>query len=141
MDVGKFTKDRTQIMSKRVIVIEDNPDNAEIARIALEACGIDVLIKNDGISGLEAIRKSPPDAVILDIMIPKMNGYEVCTTLQKDDKLKNIPIMIMTAITHGNKPHQDSEWCAKMEVEEYVSKPFDTTDFTRRVLGMLGVES
>lgn len=126
-------------MTKKVVLIEDNEDNAEVVRITLEQYGIKVFSETDGESGLSTVRKTRPDAVILDIMVPKMNGYEVCTSMQQDPELQGIPIMILTGLTRGNHPEQDADWRGKLEVAEFLSKPFEPDDLAKRVLMMLGV--
>lgn len=125
-------------MPKRIVLIEDNPDNAEIIRINLEDEGFKVHVEHDGAKGLEAIRKEKPDGIILDIMVPRMNGYEVCAALQQDERMKKIPIMILTALTSGNQGDQDADWRDRLEVAEFMSKPFDSDELVRRIKRMLG---
>lgn len=124
-------------MAKTIVVIEDDKESGEIIRMGLEEHGLDIDIQTDGLSGLEAVRSKKPDAVILDIKIPKMNGYEVCTAVQSDEALRHIPIMILTGLTTGNETTDDQEWKDRMEVADFMSKPFDIDDFTHRVLAML----
>jgi len=120
-----------------VIVIEDDPNTAELIRINLEHAGLKVLHSADGMSGMQMIRKSQADGVILDIKVPKMNGYEICATMQNDENLKKIPIMIITGLV-DDLPGEEESWQKKMGVAAFMCKPFDPTKFTQRVLKMLG---
>lgn len=123
--------------AKRVIVIEDDPNTADLIRINLEHAGFIVLHAADGMSGMELIRKNRADGVILDIKVPKMNGYEICAAMQNDQNLKKIPIMIITGLV-DDLPGEEESWQKKMGVAAFMCKPFDPAKFTQRVLKMLG---
>ncbi|NQU44330.1 response regulator [bacterium] len=120
-----------------IVVIEDDDEIAEVLRVSLEMAGLRVHRAGDGLQGLDMVRKIQPAGVILDIMIPKMNGYEVCAALQTDERLRRMPIMIMTALLEDKNRTAEREWCQRMEVADFVSKPFDTDDVVQRVLKMI----
>ncbi len=103
----------------RILVAEDNPTNQEIALAILEGAGIVVEIANNGKKAVEALQKSRFDAVLMDIQMPEMDGYEATRMIRKDSKFKSLPIIAMTA--HAMKG--DEEKCLKAGMDGYVSKP------------------
>src|SRR5262245_15722948 len=82
----------------KILLVEDEPSIIELVAMFLEREGYKVVNVAEGTSVIEAVRKVHPDIVILDIMIPKLNGYEVCKNLKADPKLKDIPILILSAL-------------------------------------------
>jgi two-component system alkaline phosphatase synthesis response regulator PhoP len=120
-------------MSKTVVIIEDDADSARVLKVTLERHGFKVHTTTDGVNGLELIKKHVPDAVVLDIKVPRMNGYEICTTLQSDEKLSRIPIMVITGLIEGPTDERDREWCERLGVSDFMSKPFEPEDFAQRI--------
>jgi len=103
----------------RILVAEDNPTNQEIALAILEGAGIVVEIANNGKKAVEALQRSRFDAVLMDIQMPEMDGYEATKIIRKDSRLKSLPIIAMTA--HAMKG--DEEKCLEAGMDGYVSKP------------------
>ena len=103
----------------RILVAEDNPTNQEIALAILEGAGIVVQIANNGKKAVEALQKSRFDAVLMDIQMPEMDGYEATRMIRKDSRFKSLPIIAMTA--HAMKG--DEEKCLEAGMNGYVSKP------------------
>jgi CheY-like chemotaxis protein len=124
-------------MAKSVVLVEDEINTIELIRLNLEMKGLKVLVARDGVTGLEMIRKERPDGVVLDIKLPKMTGYEICATMQEDDDLKRIPIMIVTGLVEGNSPVEDAKWRERLNVADFVSKPFQPSEFAERVVKMM----
>lgn len=84
-------------MAKKVLIIEDYVNIVEILSMRLRAMGYEVLTALDGQKGLELARSEQPDLIILDVMLPKMNGYKVCRLLKFDSRYKDIPIIMLTS--------------------------------------------
>ncbi len=84
-------------MAKRILIIEDYINVVEILTLRLRALGYEVLTAYDGQKGLERARKEEPDLIILDVMLPKLNGYKVCRLLKFDARYKHIPIIMLTS--------------------------------------------
>ena len=82
---------------KRLLLVDDEVELVEMIKFRLEASGYEVLTANDGQQALEMARREKPDLIILDVMLPKMDGYKVCNLLKKDTRYANIPIMMFTA--------------------------------------------
>ena len=82
---------------KRVLIIEDDRDIVELVRYNLANEGFQVTAAFDGTSGLSALRKAPPDLLLLDLMLPKMSGLDICREIRKDESLNRLPVLMLTA--------------------------------------------
>lgn len=105
----------------KILVVDDEPDIVRVVVKIMEACGHDVYTAIDGPSALEAVAKQPPDAIILDLNLPKMDGFEVCKRLKQSDETRHIPIVMMTA---AYVRVEDAERGSEVGADEYVTKPF-----------------
>lgn len=124
-------------MAYKVVVIEDEPQVAELLRMILRHDEIEVFVSFDGISGLETIRRVNPNLVILDIMMPNMNGWQVYDTIRSEEALCHIPVIIETVLPE--RPERKQTF-AISDIDIYFTKPFDTTRLRREVGRMLGNE-
>ena len=106
---------------KRVLCIEDHPDMIELIRLILGRHGFDVDGAEGGREGLKAMQENPPDLVLLDIMMPDMDGWEVYRQIRADYKLKDIPIVVVTAKAQSIDKVLGLHIA---KVEDYVTKPF-----------------
>ncbi len=84
-------------MHNRIVVVEDNPSFRKMLKMRLESSGYQVTAAEDGLIGLDIIRKEKPDIVILDIMLPKLDGHKVCRMIKFDKNLHTIPVVILTS--------------------------------------------
>ncbi len=84
-------------MSKKILIVEDYVNIVEILTMRLQAMGYEVVSAADGQAGLSLARKERPDLIILDVMLPRMNGYKVCRLLKFDAKYKHIPVIMLTS--------------------------------------------
>ena len=120
-----------------VLIVDDDPVVRRMLQLSFESEGFDVLTAGDGIEGLEALRSDPPDVVILDIMMPKLDGMKVMRELKSDDRLRSIPVILLSA----KATSLDVELGMKAGAADYVTKPFDPielVDRTRSVLANAG---
>ncbi len=106
--------------NKRILVVDDEPQLVELVQMRLEANHYDVITASDGPEGLEKARTAQPDLIVLDIMLPHLNGYEVCTMLKQDTRYRHIPIVMCTAKTQA-KDEQTARDCG---ADAYLRKPF-----------------
>ncbi|MCE9558488.1 MAG: response regulator [Armatimonadetes bacterium] len=114
----------TEWAGKKVVVCEDEPSLAIMAQRYLEAHGAEVWVENDGEAGLARIREIMPDAVVLDLMMPRMEGSEVLSIMREDEALKSIFVIVTTTQTH-DRPGYDRT----MELADRVLiKPYDMHD-------------
>jgi two-component system sensor histidine kinase/response regulator len=110
---------RKAVERRRILVAEDNPTNQQVAQAILEGAGIAVTIVNNGEAAVEAIRGTPFDAVLMDIQMPRMNGYEATRLIRSMPEGESIPMVAMTA--HAMKG--DEEKCLEAGMDGYISKP------------------
>ncbi|MBI9083373.1 MAG: response regulator [Desulfobacterales bacterium] len=106
---------------KRVLLVEDNPINQRVAAAMLQSVNLDVVIANDGLAALAVIEKEPFDVVLMDIQMPRMDGYEATRRIRTGIGLKTLPIIAMTA--HATKGAMEK--CLNAGMDDYVSKPID----------------
>ena len=114
-------------MAKRVLVVDDEPNIVDILRFNLEREGYEVITAEDGVQGLEMARSSDPDLILLDVMMPEMDGFEVCRELRREDKLT--PIIMLTA----REEEADRVMGLELGADDYVSKPFSVRELMARV--------
>jgi len=108
-------------LNNMVVLVDDEPNIRETVAFILEAEGVEVETGSDGVEGLEAVRRCRPKVVLLDVMMPRMDGYEVCKAIRNDADLNGVFVMILTA--RGQK--SDEEKALEVGADLYMSKPFD----------------
>jgi two-component system, OmpR family, phosphate regulon response regulator PhoB len=120
-------------MPDTVLVVEDEADVADLLRYNLSKAGFSVLIARDGLSGLELARKNRPEIIVLDLMLPGMDGNSVCKSLKKDPETQLLPILMLTA--RG----ETSERIHGLEIgaDDYVTKPFSPRELVLRIQALL----
>ncbi len=118
---------------KRILVVDDEVDLVETVRFSLELEGYDVLVNYNGEEALNQARKENPDLILLDLMLPKLDGYKVCRLLKFDERYKHIPILMLTAKI------QEKDRITGMETgaNEYITKPFDMDELMKKVKNYL----
>ena len=121
----------------RVLVVEDSPTQAQMLHAILEAGGFEVEVAADGVAGLERIRERDFDAVLSDIMMPRMDGYELCKLLKSQHQTSRIPVLLVTTLDHP----EDIVCGIEAGADNYVLKPFEPEQITRRVKAVLAEEA
>lgn len=116
-------------MSKTILIVEDYPNAVEVLRTRLENAGYRVLVAFDGVEGLKMAREKKPDLIILDILLPKMNGFKVSRLLKFDTKYRHIPIIMLTSRTRS----VDRELGQQTGADAYVTKPYDPRDLMQLI--------
>ena len=116
-----------------VLVVDDDPVILKLLEVNFEMEGFQVVRASDGAEGLERARECRPDIVVLDVMMPRMTGYEVAKALREDDITAHIPIIFVTARAQSS----DVERGMELGVDDYVTKPFDPLDLIARVNTLL----
>lgn len=117
----------------QIVIIDDEQDILDLLSYNLKKEGFSILAAKDGISGKEAVRNSNPDLIILDLMLPGIDGLELCRMLKKDPKSAMIPIIMLTA------KGQETDKVIGLETgaDDYVTKPFSVKEITARVKALL----
>jgi phosphate regulon transcriptional regulator PhoB len=118
---------------KRVLLVEDDKDIVELVRYNLEKDGYQFLSASDGGTGLAQIRKTPPDLLVLDLMLPKISGLEICKEIRKDPSLNRLPILILTA----KGEEADRVVGLELGADDYVVKPFSPRELVARIKALL----
>jgi two-component system, OmpR family, alkaline phosphatase synthesis response regulator PhoP len=125
---------------KRVLVVDDEPDFVVVVKAYLEKAGFQVEVAYDGVEGLEKVKANPPDAIVLDVMMPEKDGYSVCRELKEEDAYKDIPIVLLTAVgskvTTSTYSHYDG---MSTEADDYLPKPASAQEITESVKRLLGM--
>jgi len=119
-------------MSK-ILVVEDSVSQREMISDLLRKSGLDVTVAGDGLEALEKIEGLCPDLIVLDIVMPKMNGYEVCRRLKADPKTQNVPVVMCSS----KGEEFDRYWGMKQGADAYIAKPFQPTELVGTVRQLL----
>jgi DNA-binding response OmpR family regulator len=104
---------------RRILLIEDEPSIVKMVGKRLEVSGYEVLTATDGQDGLAKARVGRPDAIILDLMLPRLSGFEICAALKSDPRYQKVPIIIFT----GKGQDMDEKLCRELGAEAYITKP------------------
>ena len=110
--------------AKRVLICDDDPVILRLLEVNLQLEGYDVLLAHDGAEAVEIARTQSPDLVILDIMMPKLDGYQTCERLKAEDTTKDIPVIFLSA----KAQQSDIDKGKGFGVTDYLTKPFDPND-------------
>jgi two-component system alkaline phosphatase synthesis response regulator PhoP len=125
---------------KRVLIVDDEPDFSMIVQTYLEKEGFATELAYNGLEGYEKVKANPPDAIVLDVMMPEMDGYQLCAKLKKEPAYAEIPIILLTAVadhvTSTRYSHYDG---MSMEADDYLPKPASAEDITASVKRLLGL--
>lgn len=120
---------------KKIIVIDDESNVAEIIKANLPSEKYGCITALDGDEGLRKVESEKPDLVILDLLMPKTSGYEVCSELKTNPKTAKIPVILLTK----KKEHRDRYiGTIFLKADEYISKPFDVPDLLKKIEKLIG---
>ena len=117
----------------RVLVIDDDPDVGRLVRLILELEGHEVVLTDDGLRGLAAAQHQRPDAIVLDLMMPVMDGYEVLKQLQADPRTCDVPVVVLSAVTL----RETRERVEGAGAVAFIAKPFDADQLSRAVASVI----
>lgn len=117
-------------MSKlNILIVEDDPQAVKLIKFILEKEDYSTISAKDGEEGLQMAREKKPDLIVLDLMLPGMDGYRVCETLKADADTKEIPVIVLTALDTG----VDFEKALEKKADWYITKPFEPQHLLKRV--------
>jgi two-component system alkaline phosphatase synthesis response regulator PhoP len=126
---------------KRILLVDDEPDFIAIVKKYLEKEGFLVDVAYDGAEGLKKVKENPPDAMVLDVMMPEKDGYAVCQELKQSEQYKNIPIVLLTAVsTHVSSTRYSHYDGMSTEADDYLPKPASAEEIVQSVKRLLEVE-
>jgi two-component system alkaline phosphatase synthesis response regulator PhoP len=122
----------------KILVVDDEPDVVDMLRMMLENASYEVVSAYDGKEGIEKAKKEKPDAIVLDLMMPGMDGFEACKEMKQDPDLKDIPVLVLTAIS---RHFSDTKYARSMGLglvsDDYIDKPVDPNVLLNRITGLL----
>jgi PAS domain S-box-containing protein len=127
---------QTEPAGGRILIVDDYPANVKLLERNLEAAGFETLAAYDGEEALEKVQTDKPDLILLDIMLPKIDGYEVCERLRSDETTAVIPVIMITAL----KETEDRIRGLEAGADDFISKPFDRAELLARVKSLLQIK-
>jgi DNA-binding response OmpR family regulator len=111
-------------MSKKILIVDDEPDLVKLLSMRLKGCDYEVISASDGESGIKKAQKEKPDLIILDILMPRMNGFEMCKRLKENELTKNMPVIMLTSLAQ----ERDLAKGLKEGADCFITKPFSSVD-------------
>ena len=124
---------------KLILVVDDDPDLVEAVSLKLESEGFRVAKAYDGIQAWQRIKEERPDLIILDVMMPKKNGYQVCDEIKQDPEYKEITVVLLTAVGDAVTSTSYTHWDGKTALaEEFIPKPIDLDNLMDIIKDYLG---
>lgn len=121
-----------------ILLVDDDPDFVEAVKVIVEKAGYNVRVAYDGQEGIEAVEEKIPDLIVLDVMMPVMNGHEACAKLKGNKDTAEIPIILLTAVadrvTTSTYTHRDM---LESEADDYIPKPVEPNDLLELIKNWL----
>ena len=131
--MNRTKTEKEQDKTPVVLVVDDNQQNLELLQAYLEDMDCQAVPARDGLEALEIIAKAPPDLILLDVMMPKMSGFEVCKRIKNDPKTTDIPVIMVTALNEFG----DIERAIDSGTDDFLSKPVNKLELLTRIKTML----
>jgi two-component system alkaline phosphatase synthesis response regulator PhoP len=127
---------------KKILLVDDDADFVEATKIILENKSYDVAVAYDGKAGLRKVETEQPDLIILDVMMPEIDGYEVCAKLKSDPQYGHIPILLLTAVGEViSTTKYTKEMGMKIEADDYIPKPVEPMELVERVEKLIRISA
>ena len=131
--MSKLDPKKEQEKTPTVLVVDDNLQNLELLQAYLEDLDCQTIPAHDGLEAMEIVTENPPDLILLDVMMPKMSGFEVCKRVKNDPKTSDIPVIMVTALNEFG----DIERGIDSGTDDFLSKPVNKLELLTRVKTML----
>ncbi|MDP9174526.1 MAG: response regulator [Planctomycetota bacterium] len=132
---GQNTSTESFLPQSTVLIVDDNPQNVELLQAFLESLPAKIVTATDGVDALEKVAQHNPDLILLDIMMPRMSGFQVCKRIKTDPKTKDIQVLMVTALNELG----DIEQATECGTDDFVSKPVNKFELLTRVKSLLRV--
>jgi two-component system, OmpR family, alkaline phosphatase synthesis response regulator PhoP len=121
------------VTGSQILIVDDNPQILELLEAYLEPLQLRIRLANDGEAALTAVEHEPPDLILLDIMMPKRSGFEVCRILKDDPRYRDIPIVMVTALNET----ADFERARECGGDDFLTKPVNKIELLARIQNLL----
>ena len=128
-----MASEKGSVRPAKVLIADDNPQILELLEAYLEPLAVRVVLASDGQAAVAAVERERPDLILLDIMMPKRSGFEVCRSLKEDPRYRDIPIIMVTALNELG----DIERARESGADDYLSKPVNKAQLLERVQSLL----
>jgi two-component system alkaline phosphatase synthesis response regulator PhoP len=125
--------DQSAASRPKVLIADDNPQILELLEAYLEPLEVNVVLASDGQAAFDAVERQRPDLILLDVMMPKRSGFEVCRTLKEDPRYGDIPIIMITALNETG----DIERARESGADGFLSKPVNKNELLERMRSLL----
>ncbi len=125
----------TFLPQSTVLIVDDNPQNVELLQAFLESLPVKIVTAADGVEALAKVAEHKPDLILLDIMMPRMSGFQVCRQIKSDPKTKDIQVLMVTALNELG----DIEQATECGTDDFVSKPVNKFELLTRAKSLLRV--
>jgi two-component system cell cycle response regulator len=125
------------ISSMSVLVVDDNEQNLELIEAYLEELGCRIRTARDGVETLQAVEAEPPDMILLDVMMPRMSGFQACAKIKGNSKTRDIPILMITALNEVG----DVEKAVESGADDFLTKPVNKLELLTRVRSLMRVRA
>lgn len=123
------------LTSATILVVDDHEQNLELIQAYAESIGCRVRVARDGLEALQEVRTDPPDLVLLDVMMPRMSGFQACAKLKADPATRDIPVIMVTALNEVG----DVERAVESGADDFLTKPVHRLELVTRVKSLLRV--
>lgn len=125
-------------MAKKILIVDDDPDLVEAVSTILESKGYAAVAAYGGVEGVAKAKSESPDLIVLDVMMPDKDGYEVCKELKADAKYRSIPILLLTAVVSKiSSTKYTQQMGIETEADDYVDKPVEPDELVRRIEALI----
>lgn len=124
-------------MIKKIVIIEDEEQLGKLIQAHLEQHHYRAILVRDGVSGLQIIREEVPNLILMDLLLPRMHGFDICQSVKKDQRLQSIPIIVMTAVYRSA---MDKMQARRLGVDEFVEKPLNFDELLKKIQRLTGTE-
>jgi len=135
IDPGANPETAAALPQSSVLIVDDIPQNVVLLQAFLESLPVKIVTAVDGVDALEKVGQHNPDLILLDIMMPRMSGFQVCKRLKSDPKTRDIQILMVTALNELG----DIEQATECGTDDFVSKPINKLELVTRVKSLLSV--
>lgn len=128
-----MANDSTSLTGSNILVVDDHEQNLELLTAYLDDLGAEIRQARDGVEAIEAVAQRKPDLILLDVMMPRMSGFQVCGKLKSDPSTKDIPIVVVTALNEV----ADVERAVELGADDFLTKPVNRLELMTRVRSLV----
>lgn len=132
---GVVTLDDAELHAAVVLIVDDNRQNLELLEAYMEDIGCQICTAVDGVEAMERVEQRTPDLILLDVMMPRMSGFQVCSKIKADPTLRDIPVVMVTALNEVS----DVERAVESGADDFLTKPVQQLELVTRVKSLLRV--